>query len=186
MSQLTPHQAFVLYQGILRHFKDEFDFFKYNGKLRGITPSSFSRHKDRFVFEKIARRFDERELIDFYISNIISGVTYVRDFHEDAYYEYKRRKEAQTYHFSNELEAALEKSGPSLFQSEAHQYPKIVQCHLSRMVSMETLSILNHYFGFLKGSSDPLLDDLYLKSTKLFPFLKFDKEKIENILHERL
>ena len=69
---MMPFDAYRCYLSLKNHFtKEKYDYHKYCGKSRA-TVQSFYKRKDRFWFEKLARQKDDKEVIDFFVSNFIT------------------------------------------------------------------------------------------------------------------
>ena len=67
-----PFDAYKQYLSLKNHFtKEKYDYHKYCGKSRA-TVQSFYKRKDRFWFEKLARNKDDKEVIEFFVSNFIT------------------------------------------------------------------------------------------------------------------
>ena len=67
-----PFDAYKQYLSLKNHFtKEKYDYHKYCGKSRA-TVQSFYKRKDRFWFEKLSRNKDDKEVIEFFISNFIT------------------------------------------------------------------------------------------------------------------
>ena len=62
--------AYKTYLALKRHFTSDYDYFKYNGKVRAGV-ESFLKRNDRFFFRKLAKKYDDKELVDFFVSNFI-------------------------------------------------------------------------------------------------------------------
>ena len=58
------------------HFTtDRYDVFEANGKVSG-SKETFEKRNDRFLFEKIGRKFNEpRQLIEYFVANFAYGNT---------------------------------------------------------------------------------------------------------------
>ena len=63
--------AYRCYLSLKNHFtKDKYDYHKYRGKVRA-TNAAFYKRKDRFWFEKFARQKNDKEVVDFFVSNFV-------------------------------------------------------------------------------------------------------------------
>ena len=69
---VMPFDAYKQYLSLKNHFtKEKYDYHKYCGKSRA-TVQSFYKRKDRFWFEKLARNKDDKEVVEFFVSNFIT------------------------------------------------------------------------------------------------------------------
>ena len=68
---MMPFDAYRCYLSLKNHFtKDHYDFHKYGGKTRA-TKQAFYKRKDRFWFEKVSRQKNDKEVVDFFVSNFV-------------------------------------------------------------------------------------------------------------------
>ena len=68
---MMPFDCYKIYLALKNHFtRDSYDYHKYSGKTRA-TVEAFYKRKDRFWFEKFARQKDDKEIVDFFVSNFI-------------------------------------------------------------------------------------------------------------------
>jgi hypothetical protein len=154
--------------------------------------------KDRFLYQRICREYDESVILDFFVANFIKGKVWIRDFLEeeakDDYMSYMKRKQAITYNFDNELSKALSKveNVQSLFRNNGGQYPEIINLYLNNEISIETMAILNSFIGFSDkfdqklGKDDILWSKIRLLCLKVQNFLEYDRSKIKNILKDKI
>ena len=54
--------AYKVYLALKQHFTSNYDYFKYNGKVRA-GEESFLKRNDRFFFRKLSKKYDKEELI---------------------------------------------------------------------------------------------------------------------------
>ena len=70
---MMPYDAYRCYLSLKNHFtKDHYDYHKYGGKTRA-TKQAFYKRKDRFWFEKFARKKNDKEVEEFFVSNFVSS-----------------------------------------------------------------------------------------------------------------
>ena len=53
-----------------------YDYIKYGGKTNAKL-DTFTKRKDRYFFHKLSKRFNERDVLDFFVSNFIISVRQV-------------------------------------------------------------------------------------------------------------
>jgi hypothetical protein len=78
MSVYSTQDAFAIYMYYLalkRHFTTDYDFFKYNGKVKS-SQQAFENRKDKFFFYKLSKRKDAKEFI---LANVIADRTHIMD-----------------------------------------------------------------------------------------------------------
>lgn len=195
--KLSGYETFCLYLALKNHFTQKsYDFFKYHGKT-SASKDSFSRRRDKYLFEKLSRKYEAEEMRDFIVANLLAGKTWVGDMLEDdAAENYKNRikvLQSLSYMFANEVDRAL--SGVAhpkeLFTAPNGELPPIVEMVMREEISLETFVILNAFIGFIP-KMDERLGDHYLwekvrdKAVKYAPFVTFDRKKMTEILKEKM
>ena len=69
---MTPFQVYIEYLALKSHFSNEkYDYFKYNKKVRASV-ASFNKRSDKYWFEKSSRKYNDKEIIDFLVSNFVA------------------------------------------------------------------------------------------------------------------
>lgn len=189
--------AYKVYVALKNHFsQDNYDYFKYNKKTN-VTYDSFLKRKDKIFFAKLGNR-KEAYIEEFLVSNfIVDTKTWIgellSDESESKYKEWKRKQESLTYVFNSEISFfdGLEKDEfDNLFKIVDNQHPKILRMYFQNEISLETLIILNSIFRFIEKYDKHITDPIYKKVSKLCkkyqPFLKFDANKMKNLVKEKL
>jgi hypothetical protein len=107
---MNGFEAYQTYLAVTNHFRQaNYDFFRYNGKMK-VNESSYLGRKDRYTFEKCAKRFNREDFIKYLVSNIIedSENTWIGNMMggkgEITYKKYVQNIEALTYNFKEDLE----------------------------------------------------------------------------------
>lgn len=196
--RMPAYSCYCLYIAMKNHFTQEgYDFFKYNGKVSASEESFLSR-RDRYQFQKLCRICDETEMREYLVSNLIKDRKWVGDLLQeearDNYKAYLKRKQSISYMFNNEVEKLFASTPDirSIFTAGKGDYPKIIYAYLQGDVSLETFSILDEFINFSAkydskfGKDDILWSKIRILSKKLYPFIEYDKEKIKNILKEKI
>ena len=193
MLKVTPFETYQHYLSLKNHFTNpKYDFFKYGARTRASI-SSFNKRKDKYWFEKTSRKYSDKEIVDFLVSNFadsdnpqnlwIGEIIYSG---ERTYAEWMRRQQSLTYLFkeqSNELFSENELA--NLFNcSKGH--PKILKEFLSGRLSLETFVIYDKIFQFSKNFdkklTDPVWETVSLKLKKYGPFINIDVFNYKKIL----
>jgi hypothetical protein len=196
--RLSAFDTFRMFLAIRNHFTQKsYDYFKYKGKTN-VSLEAFSKRKDRYYFQKLCRKYEDSEMEDFLVANFIHGKSWVGEFLEeeanDIYLAYLKRKQGFTYHFRNEVSSlfSVVDSAPKVFEIKSGQYPVILNRLLSNELCMETFTILNQFIKFSDkfdaalGKDDVMWSKIRQLSTKLEPFLDYDKNTAKNILKEAI
>jgi hypothetical protein len=192
---MSPFETYQTYLSVKSHFTNsKYDFFKYGGKSRA-TLTSFNKRKDKYWFEKTSRKYSDKEVVDFLVSNFVASdnpsnlwIGEIINSGERTYADWMRRQQSLTYLFkeqSNELfsETKLE---DVLNCSKGH--PLILKRFLSGQLSLETLTIYEKIFRFSNKFDQKLLDPVWetvsLKIKKYMPFINIDVFSYKKILRE--
>ena len=194
---MAPFEVYCEYLALKNHFSNpKYDYFKYNKKVRA-TVTSFNRRKDRYFFERTSRKFSDKEIVDFLVSNFVAvdspsnlWIGSIINSGEKNYADWMKRQQSLTYLFKeqsmelfseNELENALN-------CSKGH--PIVLKNFLKGQICIETLVIYNKIFEFGKKFDKKLLDPVWetvsLKIKKYSPFLQIDIFKYKKILRDIL
>ena len=189
-----PFDAYKQYLSLKNHFtKDKYDYHKYCGKSRA-TVQAFYKRKDRFWFEKLARNKDDKEVIEFFVSNFITCTDpsklwigeMIREG-EGRYTDWKKRNQSLSYIFKGEIESVFEDNNfDSMFVINGSSHPRILKLYLSGDVSIETFVILDRILGFKNQFdsklSDPVWETVSMRMKKYSPFLNIDVFRYKKIL----
>jgi hypothetical protein len=192
---VTPFETYQHYLSLKNHFTNpKYDFFKYGAKTRA-SMTSFNKRKDKYWFEKTSRKYNDKEVLDFLVSNFVASdnpqnlwIGEMISSGERTYADWMRRQQSLTYLFkeqSNELFSET-KLDDALNCSKGH--PPVLKRFLSGKISIETLVIYDKIFLFGKKFDKKLLDPVWetvsLKIKKYSPFLNTDVFQFKKILRE--
>ena len=189
-----PFDAYKCYLSLKNHFtKDSYDYHKYCGKSRA-TVQSFYKRKDRFWFEKLSRNKNDKEVVDFFISNFITCTDpsklwigeMIREG-EDRYVAWKKRNQSLSYVFKEEIETVFaDNNFDSMFVMDGSRHPQILKEYLRNNISIETMVILDKILGFRnefdKRLQDPVWQTVSMRMKKYSPFLNIDVFQYKKVL----
>jgi hypothetical protein len=197
---METFKAFRFYLALKLHFTtDSYDVFKQQGRVKA-TKSSLYKRKDLYLIQKIAETYSEKEIVDFLVSNFITGDKWGGLFDGEAkenYILWKKNMESLTYNFDVQVTKILnlcerqEVGFDAAFDSYNNQHPLILKLYLRKDVSIETMVILNKINSFVDSLDESLKNDLIwpdLSRTikKYAPFLKISKDKYEQRLQRAI
>jgi hypothetical protein len=192
---MSPFETYQTYLSMKSHFTNsKYDFFKYGGKSRA-TVTSFNKRKDKYWFEKSSRKYSDKEIVDFLLSNFVSTdnpqnlwIGEIINSGERTYADWMRRQQSLTYLFKEQsMELFSENELESVFNcSKGH--PIVLKKFLSGKLSPETFVIYDKIFSIVKDFDKKLLDPVWecvsLKIKKYSPFLQVDIFNYKKILRE--
>lgn len=196
LCKVDGFEVYKTYLGISRHFNsDSYDYHKYNGKVR-CSIQSFYKNKNRFWFEKLGRKYSDKEVLELFVSNYSNSEDISKIWignlvkeGEILYNQWKKKTQSLTYIFKTEIEDVFtDKDFDVMFKIEGTRHPQIIKEHLSKNISLETMVILNKIIGFKddfdKKLSDPVWKFLSMRINKYNSFIHIDVFKFKSILKE--
>ena len=192
---VSPFETYQHYLSLKNHFTNpKYDFFKYGAKTRA-SMTSFNKRKDKYWFEKTSRKYNDKEVVDFLVSNFVSAdnpqnlwIGEIINSGERTYADWMRRQQSLTYLFKEQSEELFSqtKLEDALNCSKGH--PTVLKRFLSGKLSLETLTIYDRIFRFSadfdKKLLDPVWETVSLKIKKYTPFLNIDVFNYKKILRE--
>ena len=188
IKQVDPYEAYVKYLALKSHFSDKnYDFFKYNGKVRAWR-TTFETRKDKYFFYKLSK---QKEPIDFMLANFISNDDfYIGDIREDkaneTYMEYKKRMQSLSYVFKSDLSKMKEDFNENIIVPK-NEHPYLLRLYMRKDICIETLTLIDRCVKMFTYWDKELADDIMwpdikLKATKYSPFLNVDINKYREII----
>ena len=194
-TKVTPFETYQTYLSMKNHFTNrKYDFFTYGGKSRA-TMTSFNKRKDKYWFEKTSRKYSDQEITDFLLANFVTADTpqnlwigEIINSGEKTYANWMKRQQSLTYLFKEQsTELLSEKKLEDVFNcSKGH--PIVLKKYLGGEISLETLTILEKIFSFVKNFDtklqDPVWESVSLKIRKYLPFLNINVFNYKKILRD--
>ena len=183
------------YLSMKSHFTNpKFDFFKYGGKSRA-TMTSFNKRKDKYWFEKTSRKYSDQQVLDFLLSNFVIAdnpqnlwIGEIINSGERNYADWMRRKQSLTYLFKEQSGKLLSENELETVFDCSKGHPVILKKYLGGEISLETLTIMEKVFSFVKDFdkklTDPVWETVSLKIKKYIPFININVFNYKKILKE--
>lgn len=188
-STRDAYNFYMYFLALKKHFTDNnYDFFKYNGKVRASV-NSFETRKDKFYFFKMSKRADAKE---FALSNLVKnpniwiGDMVGNDKCEEVFTQWMKKQQSLSYVFKNDL-SEIDEDFDTNFVVKDGQHPKLIRAYVQNRINIETLIILMELSGvskyWEKNISDTIVfPDINKLCVKYKPFLTYDKEKMKKIV----
>lgn len=192
---MSPFECYQHYLSLKSHFTNpKYDFFKYGGKSRA-TMTSFNRRKDRYFFEKSSRKYSDKEIVNFLVSNFVATDTpqnlwigSLINEGERTYTEWMKRQQSLTYLFKEQSEELLSETKLEDAFNCSKGHPPILKKFLGGKISPEVLVIYDKIFQFGNVFDTKLLDPVWeivsLKIRKYNPFIHIDVSDYKQLLRE--
>ena len=188
IKKVDPYEAYVKYLALKSHFSDKnYDFFKYNGKVRAWR-TTFETRKDKYFFYKLSK---QKEPIDFMLANFISNDDfYIGDIREDkaneTYMEYKKRMQSLSYVFKSDLSKMKEDFNENIIVPK-NEHPYLLRLYMRKDICIETLTLINRCVNIFNYWDKELEGDIMwptikMKAVKFSPFLNVDINKYREII----
>jgi len=193
--------AYKTYLALKQHFTSDYDYFKYNGKVRANV-DSFLKRRDKFFFRKLSKKYTKDELVNFFVSNFIVSDNWIGNLisqeSEDNYVQFKKRMESLGYSVRNELHFLFDYCRDrdldfnKLLLVEDGNHPFLLKLRLQKKISIETVIIMDDILRFTRYW-DAKLDDIVWEEKKRLiskyrKFLNYDlfhyRKMIKEIIHE--
>ena len=180
--KVTPFECYKTYVAMKQHFtKDKYDYFKYGGKSRA-SATSFKNRKDRYFFERMSRKKNDEQIVQYFISNFVSTedpskvwIGEIIQNGETNFQDWQKRNQSLAYVFGDEIERVFKGSSFDSYFDGNGQHPKILKEYLKGEISIETLVILDKILGYVERFDKKILDPIWgavsLKIKKYKPFL---------------
>ena len=197
---VTPFETYQTYLSMKSHFTNsKYDFFKYGGKSRA-TMTSFNKRKDKYWFEKTSRKYSDKQILDFLLANFVIAdnpqnlwIGEIINSGERTYAEWMRRQQSLTYLFKEQSRELLSNENLNeVLRCSKNKHPIVLKKYLGGEISLETLTILEKIFSFVKDFDkkldDPVWESVSLKIKKYIPFININvfqyKTILRKIVHE--
>ena len=192
---MMPFDAYRCYISLKSHFtKESYDYHKV-GVLSRVTKKTFYKRKDRFWFEKFSRQKNDKEVVDFFVSNFVSTTDPSRMYigelvknGEERYVDWKKRTQSLSYVFREESESLFKDHQMDEVFDCSKGHPIILKKFLGGNISLETLVIYDRILGygkdFDKKLKDPVWETVSKRVRKYTPFLNIDVFRYKKILKE--
>ena len=190
---VTPFETYQHYLSLKNHFTNpKYDFFKYGAKTRASI-TSFNKRKDKYWFEKTSRKYSDKEVVDFLVSNFTATdnpqnlwIGEIINSGERNYADWMKRQQSLTYLFKEQSNELLSENELETLFNCTKGHPLILKKFLSGSISLETLTIFDKVFHFSKNFDkkldDPVWESVSLKLKKYNPFLNIDMFQYKKIL----
>ena len=195
---VTPFEVYQKYLSLKQHFnKKEYDYFKFNGKVRA-NEFSFERRKDKHHFVRLSKIYKDEELTNFFVSNFLKTKSLwvgnaVAPEGWQNYVKWKARIQGLSYVFECEIDPLFQayEEFNIIFNVEDGQHPPLVRHVIAEEVSLETFIILDSILRFIPVFNEKIQEtimwpDLYSMCNKYAPFLNVNKQKYVDILRKQV
>ena len=191
--------VFKTYLAVKNHFTTDYDYDKYGGRVTAKL-ESFTKRPDRYFFHKLSKRYNERDILDFFVANFaVDGNKWIGNVlnNEGAenYTRFKKYKESFDYHFRNDLVAIRNDfDNKSIlfddgFNVHSGQHPRVLRLHIQRKIHIQTTIILEAILSFSKIWSKEINEKVVWPKiahtlAKLKPFVLYNQTQAKMIMKD--
>lgn len=177
---IEPFEVYKLYLALKLHFtKKEYDITQTKGAVK-VKQETFLKRKDLTAIRKLARDYKRSEIIDFLVSNFVSGEKWGGLFDVEAnrvYKDWLSRKAKREYIFEQDvakIELEMQKNSiDNPFVEKNSQHPLTFKLYFANMITIETVVLLDKVFNFVDiDTDDVFIGDISLIIKKYRPFVK--------------
>ena len=191
--------VFKTYLAVKNHFTTDYDYNKYGGRVTAKL-ESFTKRSDRYFFHKLSKRYNERDILDYFVSNFaVDGNKWVGNLINNEgtenYTRYRKYKESFDYHFRNDLVAIRNDfdnrsiSFDDGFIVHSGQHPRVLRLHIQRRIHIQTTIILDSVLSFSKVWNKEITEKVVWPKiahtlAKLKPFVIYNDTQAKLIMKE--
>ena len=191
--------VFKTYLAVKNHFTSDYDYEKYGGRVTAKL-ESFTKRPDRYFFHKLSKRYNERDILDFFVANFaVDSNKWVGNIinNEGAenYTKFRGYKDNFDYHFRNDcvsIRNDLANRGILFndgFLVHNGQHPRALRLHIQKRINIQTTVILDSVLSFSKVWSKEINEKVVWPKiahtlTKLKPFVKYNETKVKLIMKD--
>ena len=191
--------VYKTYLAVKNHFTSDYDYFKYGGKVTAKL-EGFTKRSDRYFFHKLSKRYNERDIVDFFVANFaVDGNKWIGNVinNEGAenYTKFRKYKESFEYNFRNDCVAIRnDLDNRSIlfndgFDVVGGQHPRVLRLLIRKKIHLQTAIILDTILSFSKVWDKEITEKVVwpkIKNTlnKLRPFVKYNETQVKLIMKE--
>ena len=166
----TPMDAWSTFTAMTLHFNSErdYDAFKFNFKGPRCKRETFMGHKNRYQFEKLAKKYPKRnDVILYSLANLLEGNRWIGECNDEVYSKWTARIQALDYNFKSDvsvLSEFAEKESLTFDQcilpDDLSESPLVYRLYVEGKISIETLAVFENLLSFTSSLNKKLIDPL--------------------------
>ena len=197
MKKLDAISVYSMYTALKLHFTTDYDYVKYNGKIRKISPETFDKKRSKYLFYKLSNKYPAEELESFLISNLNKnpGMFVTDVFNDNAisnYREYKKFCSAPVEYFIDDIEKLFLPTKTPLENFECfdkYTCPRVLSEMVGERFSKYSFAVLLDvlpvdYVAYLDKQDIHIWKEVRKNVLDIRPFLKYDTNKAKREFKE--
>jgi len=180
---------YIRYLALKKHFSSDYDYHKYNGKVRAKI-DTFRTRNDAYFFSKLGAK---DHWFDLLLSNILRNPNvWIRKIldneGEEIYLDWKKKIDSLGHVFKTDLNQLKEDWSDNFIVYDG-QHPYLMRLYIERKISLETFTILVHYANIFEYWDHKILDkivscDIIRIARKYKPFLAYDEKRFKTYVKD--
>ncbi len=166
--KLSGFGAYQMYVSLKFYFSSRKDSVKPHTYNTSAKQSDYTKRRDKSKFEKLAEKYSEEELQDFFVSNYIYGnfTTLFGEYCDVRYKKWKKFQESRTYAFTVEIRSLYDlarknKIAYNEIFNDGTPIPLILNEFLGGGISIDTFNVLDS----INNVTERLEDNVLTRST---------------------
>ena len=191
--------VFKTYLAVKNHFTTDYDYVKYEGRVTAKL-ESFTKRPDRYFFHKLSKRYNERDILDYFVANFaVDGNKWVGNLLSNEgtenYTRYRKYKDAFDYHLRNDcvyIRDDFSKRNISFddgFSDSNGQHPRLLRLHIQRKIHIQTTVVLDSILSFSKVWSKEIEEKVVWPKiahtlAKVKPFVLYNQTQAKMIMKD--
>ena len=189
--RMNEFEAYKEYIALKLHFTSDYDYFKYNGKTN-VTPHSFDGRKDKYHFKRLATKYNDSTIREYFVANLIGNNPWVGNMDMATYSQWQARTQSIEYIFQNDVENLLTNvtEFDIIFNSDKGNHPKLVKAYLGKKISLETLVLFEKLLHFRKTFDKEIKEQIIWPKVSMLiekyePFVEANISRCRKLLLEK-
>jgi hypothetical protein len=159
-------KAYQIYMALKLHFTtQDYDYFKYSGKTKSISPEKLKLRKDYHHFCRLERRYSSN-LEDFFVCQFVLNdkkAIWIGDMvdvnSQTLFNKWKKNIESFRYEMKIELEKVSDKDIHTLFRVQNGNHPEFLRALLSKKIGIMTFLACDDVINFMPSWNKNIKDE---------------------------
>ena len=183
---MLAFEVFQMFSALRLHFTTSYDYFKYDGKVKGKI-ENFEKRKDIALFSRVAKMRNPETLI---IGSVMLGnASHITQVNEKYQNDFERFLENGLYLFSEDLKKLKDDCKLNFSVDNLNSIPYIFKLYKDGEISLHTCCVLEDGLNldakWSKSDQYLIFENISKKMVKSAPFFKIDKAKYKALFLKR-
>lgn len=163
--KISPLQAWNIATSVKLHFEGKLDAVKYRYSMKSLTAKAFETRKDKYYFEKLARKHSTlQECVWYCASNVMDGNKWIGSMCEEPYDNLSAWHQSMDYRFAEEMKAfaATGETFDALLMdlTLTGKPPRLIQFIAAEKTSVHAGAIIQCLTNFIDREMGKVIDPL--------------------------